>query len=199
MLPYLTATYKQMFIIEIQRHQCKTDSSRARFYILFNHTTKQKYTLTHSVKEFLMVLHVGCSKHFFTCWLEKTKTKAAPAAVRPQVNRVPTRAWTTGLCPSNMVPDLTKQKYKFTPERNVQKKQFLQKSNSFKSLELGKVQDALVCLSGVVLAVRFETICLRVKHPGQVPLYERHYVSMLLYILILMYRLHQVIRRDVSK
>lgn len=60
----------------------------------------------------------SCIFFFFTWWLEKTKTKAAPAAVRAQVKRVPNRAWIVGLYPSNMVPDLTKQTHKFYPKKS---------------------------------------------------------------------------------
>lgn len=38
-----------------------------------------------------------------TCPLEKTNTRAAPAAVNPQVKKVPSRAWDTGLWPWSML------------------------------------------------------------------------------------------------
>lgn len=61
-------------------------------------------------------VYMSAHELIFTWWLEKTKTKAAPAAVRPQVKRVPNRAWIIGLYPSNMVPDLTKHT-QMSPER----------------------------------------------------------------------------------
>lgn len=38
-----------------------------------------------------------------TCPLENTNTRAAPAAVSPQVKRVPSKAWNTALWPRSML------------------------------------------------------------------------------------------------
>lgn len=114
MLLHLTVTYKQLCsLLRFRGTSVKQ--------IAAEHGSTFSNSCYHSVKDLLIALHVGCSQHFFTWWLEKTKTKAAPAAVRPQVNRVPTRAWITGLYPSNMVPDLNQAEIQIYPRKKCPK------------------------------------------------------------------------------